>query len=91
MTAASITAEPTGPTGDPPRAAEREELEELRSRVAAQQRLIEAMLDENADIHELRRRNHELEQYMGRLLAFAPVRAAIKIRRRILHRPEAAS
>ncbi|MCP4435909.1 MAG: hypothetical protein GY812_10515 [Actinomycetia bacterium] len=75
--------EPTGADGP-------SELEELRLRVAAQDRLIEAMVDENADIHELRRRNHQLEQYVGKLLTLPGVQAALKVRRKVLRRPEPA-
>ena len=85
MSASSPTAEPVTETAVTPD--ERAELEELRLRVAAQDRLIEAILAENDDIHVLRRRNHELEQYMGKLLGSAPAQAALKVRRRILRRP----
>jgi hypothetical protein len=63
------------------------ELDELRRRVAAQDRLIEAMLAENVQIHHLRNRNHELEQYVGRMLAVPGVRGALSVRRRLLGRP----
>jgi hypothetical protein len=65
-----------------------EELAALRVKVSAQQRLIDAMIEENADIHELRRRNHELEQYVGKLLGYPPVQAALKVRRRVLRRAD---
>jgi hypothetical protein len=67
--------------------ATRAEIEQLRLRIEAQDRLIEAMLAENADIHELRRRNHQLEQYVGKLLALPGVQAALKVRRTLLRRP----
>ena len=67
-----------------------DELEELRLRVQAQDRLIEAMIDENADIHELRRRNQQLEQYVGKLLAVPGVQGALRIRHRVLRRPDPA-
>lgn len=85
---------PTTPAADPATASpalsedEREELAALRVKVAAQQRLIDAMIEENADIHELRRRNHELEQYVGKLLGYPPVQAALKVRRRVLRRAD---
>ena len=66
------------------------ELADLQLRLAAQDRLIEAMVDENAEIHELRRRNHQLEQYVGRLLELPGVQAALKVRRRVLRRTEPA-
>ena len=84
----------TTPAADPATARsalasdEREELEALRLKVSTQQRLIDAMIEENADIHELRRRNHELEQYVGKLLGYAPVQLALKVRRRLLRRPD---
>ncbi len=64
------------------------ELEALRARVAAQDRLIAAMLEESEDIHELRRRNHQLEQYIGRILAVPGVRGALKVRRRLMGRSD---
>ena len=85
MTSSSSTADPATEAAVTPD--ERAELEELRLRVAAQDRLIEAILAENDDIHALRRRNHELEQYMGKLLGSAPAQAALKVRRKILRRP----
>ncbi len=88
MTASSTAAEPANRAESDLSSAERAELDDLRLRVAAQDRLIEAMLSENADIHALRRRNHELEQYLGKLLSFPPVRVALKVRRRILRRPD---
>jgi hypothetical protein len=100
MTSSSPTAEPatqpvtesatqrsTGSVVAPDGRPELDELDELRLRVAAQDRLIEAILAENEDIHALRRRNHELEQYMGKLLGSAPAQAALKVRRKILRRP----
>jgi hypothetical protein len=64
------------------------ELEELRARVAAQDRLIESFISENEDIHALRQRNHQLEQYVGKLLGVPGVRGALKVRRRLLGRPD---
>lgn len=43
-----------------------EELRELRLRVAAQDRLIAAMLDENEQIHELRRSTHAVARIYHR-------------------------
>lgn len=66
-----------------------EGVEQLRLRVEAQDRLIEAMVAENADIHELRRRNHQLEQYVGKLLSLPGMRGALRLRRKVLRRPDA--
>jgi hypothetical protein len=67
---------------------ERAELEDLRLRVAAQERMIEAIIEENDDIHSLRRRNLDLEAQVGRLLGNRPAQLALKLRRRILRRPD---
>lgn len=68
----------TGDAGSPDA-----ELEELRLRVAAQDRLIDSFVAQNADIHELRRRNDQLERYLGRLLSMPAVQHALRLRRRI--------
>ncbi len=59
------------------------ELDRLRLRVAAQDRLIAAMLEENEDIHRLRRRNWELEQRFQRLRSTFPVNLVLGARRRV--------
>ena len=59
------------------------ELDRLRLRVAAQDRLIAAMLEENEDIHRLRRRNWELEQRFQRLRSTFPVNVVLGARRRV--------
>lgn len=64
------------------------EIDDLRARVAAQDRLIDSFLAENEDVHALRQRNHQLEQYVGRLLGVPGVRGALKVRRRLLGRPD---
>ncbi|MCB1270089.1 MAG: hypothetical protein M9942_06910 [Microthrixaceae bacterium] len=63
-----------------------EELEELRARVEAQQRMIDAIREENQDIHELHRRNQQLEQYVENLMSVPGLRAALGLRRRLLKR-----
>lgn len=76
------------PSAEPDVLPGRAELDELRQRVAAQDRLIEAILAENEDIHALRRRNHQLEQYVGRILGVPGVRKALEVRRRLLGRSD---
>jgi hypothetical protein len=56
--------------------AESAELQELRLRVAAQDRLIAAMLDENEQIHELRRSTHAVARIYDRYHR-SPVFAAL--------------
>lgn len=46
--------------------AESEELADLRLRVAAQDRLIQAMLEENEQVHELRRSTHAVARIYDR-------------------------
>lgn len=69
----------------PATAVEASEVDELRLRVAAQDRLIAAMLEENEDIHRLRRRNWELEQRFQRMRSTFPVNVVLGLRRRVRH------
>jgi hypothetical protein len=74
-------ATPASPEGEPVDPAD--ELERLRMRVAAQDRLVAALLEENEDIHALRRRNAELEQRFADFTSMPPVRLALGVRNRL--------
>jgi hypothetical protein len=83
MTSPSDTA-PTSaidPTGLPPEVAA--ELTELRLRVAAQDRLIAAMLEENESIHDLRRSTDELARIYHRFRGTPVFDAALAARARV--------
>lgn len=62
------------------------ELTELRLRVAAQDRLIEAMLEENESIHEIRRNMSELARLYDRLRRSRVVAALLVLRARLRQR-----
>lgn len=59
------------------------ELRDLRLRVAAQDRLIAAMIDENESIHRLRRNSHEFVRLYERYSGTFPFDSALEARRRI--------
>ncbi|CAN5481756.1 hypothetical protein BH10ACT3_BH10ACT3_24420 [soil metagenome] len=59
------------------------ELSELRLRVAAQDRLIAAMLEENQSIHELRRSTDELARIYHRFRGTPAFDAALAARARL--------
>lgn len=59
------------------------ELAELRLRVAAQDRLIAAIIEENEDIHQLRRRNADLERRFHMIRSVLPVRLLRAVRSRL--------
>lgn len=63
--------------------AESAELQELRLRVAAQDRLIAAMLDENEQIHELRRSTHAVARIYDRYHRSPLFAAGLKVWRRL--------
>jgi hypothetical protein len=88
MTAKSTVEQPSDAIVGLPRDESEEgaELRTLRLRVGSQERLIAAMIEENEEIHALRRRNHQLELYLGRVLDLAPVRLALRLRQRLRRR-----
>jgi hypothetical protein len=88
MTAKSTVEQPSDAIVGFPRDESEEgaELRTLRLRVGSQERLIAAMIEENEEIHALRRRNHQLELYLGRVLDLAPVRLALRLRQRLRRR-----
>ena len=59
------------------------ELRDLRLRVAAQDRLIAAMIDENESIHQLRRNSHHFVQLYERYSGTFPFDSALAARRRV--------
>ncbi|MEI2698427.1 MAG: hypothetical protein V9E94_08785 [Microthrixaceae bacterium] len=62
---------------------ESSELAELRLRVAAQERLIAAMIDENEQIHELRRSTHAVARIYDRYHRSPLFAAGLKVWRRL--------
>lgn len=86
MTAPSETARshPVDTTGLPADVvSELTELTELRLRVAAQDRLIAAMLEENESIHDLRRSTDELARIYHRFRGTPAFDAALAARARL--------
>lgn len=62
---------------------ESSEIAELRLRVAAQERLIAAMIDENEQIHELRRSTHAVARIYDRYHRSPLFAAGLKVWRRL--------
>lgn len=70
----------------PAQSADRDESAELRAlrlRVAAQDRLIQAMLDENEQIHDLRRSTHAVARIYDRYHRSPLFAAGLKVWRRL--------
>ncbi|MBS1837708.1 MAG: hypothetical protein JST64_08420 [Actinobacteria bacterium] len=63
--------------------AESEELADLRLRVAAQDRLIQAMLEENEQIHQLRQSTHAVARIYDRYHSSPVFAAGLRVWRRL--------
>lgn len=59
------------------------EVRELRLRVAAQARLIQAMIDENEQIHQLRRSTHAVARVYDRYHRAPVFAAGLRVWRRV--------
>ncbi len=67
----------------PDETASADELRELRLRVAAQERLIAAMIDENEQIHQLRRSTHAVARIYDRYHRSPLFAAGLKVWRKL--------